>query len=817
MLRMSITLVLIVSTGFVAAIAGIPPKVITAVRTDSPPVLDGILNEPQWEKAPPILDFTQFDPAEGALPTEITSVRILYDDRALYVGVTCYDAHPEKIVRQLTRRDRTSEADRFSVMIDSYHDRQTAFVFVTNVSGVQSDGVLSQDGSVYDIGWDAVWGVKTRIYRDGWSAEFEIPYNALRFAQSDTGCCTWGINFRRYISRKKETDEWVMVPRTEVVSISRWGTVEGIRDIVPPLHLELMPYVSAKVVSPAADPARPWKAEEKSQVGLDVKFGIARNFTIDATVNPDFGQVEVDQSILNLTVFETHYPEKRPFFLEGAQLFTFGSSVDNTPLSLFFSRRIGKQPTGSAPPDWSFENSPQITTIQEAVKFSGRSSTGLSVGAISASTDEMSAEIDSAGRKASMVTEPRGSYNVVRVKQEFEGGSWLGGIGTVTSRRGLAPGLSGGLDWNLRLGEGSYTLDGYTAWAQSSGYRLLSDGTLAKSRDGAAGRLLFANISAEHWFYTGSADFFMRDFDPNDAGYFAQPHDYGGYGQILYRENSAEGIFHRYGISLAGQPRWDWEKTRTKSLVELNAYGELTNFWSPSIIYDLSFPAYDDAEVGIVGTYKRPLSHSILAQIITDPRTMLVATATANYVFDAKGKRSLNASLGVTVRPASWIELVPTVLWVRTRKEEAWIPGANVIDPAVGPSMFSVFANRSVDEVDLDLSGTVTFTRTFSFQFFSQLLVARAHYTEERRFVDGRAIAYTATGVNGDFNEAILHGNMLLRWEYLPGSTIYLVWTQERYDALSTYAPGVGARFRESFSLPHEDVLVLKISYWFPF
>ena len=214
----------------------------------------------------------------------------------------------------------------------------------------------------------------------------------------------------------------------------------------------------------------------------------------------------------------------------------------------------------------------------------------------------------------------------------------------------------------------------------------------------------------------------MRDFDPNDAGYFAQPHDYGGYGQILYRENSAGGMFHRYGISLGGQPRWDWERTRTKSLVELNAYGELTNFWTPSIIYDLSFPAYDDAEVGIVGTYKRPLSHSILAQIITDPRTPLVATATANYVFDAKGKRSLNASLGLTVRPASWIELDPTVLWVRTRKEEAWIPGANVIDPAVGPSMFSVFANRSVDEVDLDLSGTVTLTRTFSFQFFSQLL-----------------------------------------------------------------------------------------------
>jgi len=211
---------------------------------------------------------------------------VLYDDRAVYVGVICYDAHPQKIVRQLTRRDRSSEADRFSVMIDSYYDRQTAFVFVANVSGVQSDGVLSQDGNVYDITWDAVWNVRTRVFQDGWSAEFEIPYNALRFAQQPDGVYRWGINFRRYISRKKETDEWVMVPRSETLQISKWGTVDGIRGIAPPLHLELLPYVSGTAQYETATNVHPWTKAYRGQAGVDLKYGLGTAFTLIGSGTP---------------------------------------------------------------------------------------------------------------------------------------------------------------------------------------------------------------------------------------------------------------------------------------------------------------------------------------------------------------------------------------------------------------------------------------------------------------------------------------------------------------------------------------------------
>jgi len=796
-------------------------KTLTAIRTEVPPRIDGAVTDSVWQTAPAILDFTQYGPVEGAMPTEITSVRILYDNRALYVGVVCYDAHPGRIVRQLTRRDRTSEADRFSVMIDSYFDRQTAFVFVTNVSGVQSDGVLSQDGAVYDITWDAVWTVMTRIYSDGWSAEFEIPYNALRFSEPQDGVQQWGINFRRYISRKKETDEWVMVPRSEMYQISKWGTLEGIHNVTPPLHLELLPYASGRAIYQTATPSGGGMSSYRGEAGLDFKYGIARNLTLDATINPDFGQVEVDQSVLNLTVFETHFPEKRPFFVEEAQMFTFGSSIDNTPLSLFFSRRVGRQPLGSAslqaPVGWSIDNNPQVTTILGAAKVTGRTNSGFSLGLLSSMTDEIDARLISTGGKDSTVrTEPRGSYSVARIKQDFEGGSWIGGLGTLALRENLDPAVSGGLDWNIRFGSGTHTIDGYAAWARSSTYRQTPEGSLVTSRDGGAGRILISRVSAEHWFYTGSVNFYTRNFNPNDLGFFAQPRDYGTYVQLLYRENASSGIFRRYAASVVPETRWNWNGVKTMSQVELTLSGELTNFWTPTFIYDAYFPAYDDEERGIIGTHKRPSGSAFVAQIKSDERKSVTATLTGNYAFDSRGKRRWTASLGLAVRPVSWIELNPTMTWVSSRKEDAWITGVNVVDLSIGAAPFSVFADRSLDELDLELSGTVTFSRTLSLQFFTQILLARARYLDHRRTVGETEIPYPSPSVGGDFNEALLNANVLLRWEYLPGSTLYLVWTQERFDYLGVYGEGFSTRFRNTFALPHEDVLLLKLSYWLP-
>jgi len=795
---------------FSVAFADSPPKVVRAVRTDEPPVLDGYVNEAQWKTTPAILDFMQSEPIEGFRPTEMTSVRILYDDRAVYVGVICYDARPDGIVRQLSRRDRNTEADRFTIMIDSYFDRKTAFVFTANVSGVQSDGILTQEGTVYDITWDAVWSVKTRTYSDGWSAEFEIPYNAIRFAEQQDGGYTWGINFRRYISRKKEVDEWVMVPKGESYSISKWGTVEGIMKIQPPLHLTLAPYVAASTTIETATPEREGSTSNIVRAGLDLKYGLARNFTLDATVNPDFGQVEVDQAVLNLTVFETRYPEKRPFFVEGAQFFTFGSSYDYTPLPLFFSRRIGKRPTLSdyvaSLPDVTVVDNPLETTILGAAKLSGRSASGLSVGALTAVTDEEIATFTDSLGSHTLRTEPRASYNVIRVKQEFEEGSWVGGMATLAARQSFKPAVSGGVDWNLQMARRTHSLDGYLAGANTwSG---------DAQRSGAAGRLLFSRISAEHWFYGGSYDFYTRNFSINDLGFFSRPHDHGGYAQLLYREFAPSGPFLRYGISVVPEFRWNWDGVQTFSQIEWSATGDFTNFWRAVITYDLKLPAYDDEERGIIGTYRRPLAHALTFQVRSDERKPVIGTATLGYEFDTMNKTSFFVGPSLIIRPAPWIELTPSLLYVRTRSEEAAVISEGRVPVVNGTSLF---ADRDIDEMDLELRGILTFTRTLTLQFYTQMLLARGNYANYRRLTGSSAFAYDVSPVpDYDFNQGTFNANVLLRWEYMPGSALYLVWTQSRAGDSGMYQTGFGDRFAEVFALPHEDVVFLKVSYWLP-
>jgi len=791
------------------------PKVIRATRTATPPLIDGAVEGPVWQAASPILDFSQAEPVEGGRPSELTSVRILFDDNALYVGVICYDADPGGIVGKLSRRDRTTEADRFTVLIDSYYDRKSAFVFSANVSGVQSDGILSQGGSVYDLTWDAVWDVVTQVYEDGWSAEFRIPFNVLRFTEDRQGEFVWGVNFRRYISRRKEVDDWVMVPRTEKYEISRWGTLVGIRGIPSPVHLEFSPYVAGSVAYQSATESAPRSSSSGARAGVDVKYGLTRNFTLDATVNPDFGQVEVDQAVLNLTVFETRYPEKRPFFIEGAQFFTFGSSYDDTPLPLFFSRRVGRAPalgtSVSAPPGGAVVENPSQTTILGAAKLSGRSSSGLSVGALTGVTDEEHATLrDSLGSESAELTEPRASYTVLRLRQEFPEGSWLGGIATVAGRASARTALSGGIDWNLHLGGGAHSVDGYVAAARS--WR--GD----QEQSGGAGRLLFSRIAGSRWSYLASYDFATRNFEINDLGFFARPHDHGGYTQLLYRVLTPERGFLQYGGSILPEVRWNWDGVLTLAQVDATVFGTFANFWTTQLSAACRFPAYDDTERGILGTYRRPSALAVTGQVMTDERQDIVLTLAAHIEGDRRGKSQFQVSAGLTFRPTSFIDLKPSVLLLRVRDEEAAaIAGGSIGSVNVGGISYSLFGDRDLDELDLGFRGIITFTRTLSLQFYTQLLMARGKYEHYRRLVSPTTFAHDVVPPRGyDFHEAIFNANVLFRWEFVPGSALYLAWTQSRYGDTGLYSTGFGDRFAQAFALPHEDVLFAKLSYWLP-
>ncbi len=798
-------------------------RTIHAVRVSGTIRIDGILSEQDWTSAPVASAFEQFDPTEGAAATESTLVRVLYDDKALYVGFMCFDSDPNGIVGQLTRRDRRPQSDRVQVMIDSYHDHSTAFLFGGTVSGVQADGILSQDGRVYDDQWDAVWDFDAAVVPGGWSGEFKIPFSALRFAPQDTAY-VWGINFRRYIARKQEIDEWVMVPRKDapagtISSVSKMGHLLGMRDIHPPLHLELLPYGVSRINSLAQPAPFSTTRELKGDAGLDVKYGVTNNFTLDVALNPDFGQVEVDQAVLNLTVFETFYPEKRPLFLEGAQLFSFGNMIDNQEMRLFYSRRVGRKPTLIPQPDsgYQFVDNPQTTTILGAAKLTGRTDNGLTVGALSAITDrEQAIEENAAGyRQPPITTEPRASYNVFRLKQDILDHSFLGMMATGAFRDQGLPSLSGGVDWNVQIDNGDYAVEGYVAGSQISP----SPGT---RRSGGAGRIGLEKPQGDHWWAFSLYDFSSTNFNIDELGFYSQPREHGGYTEILYKEDRASEPLLRYSVAVQSDYRWNWDRINTVKDLELRTSWQFTNFWL--FVTDMyhDFPAYDDANrmiSTIPDIYRRPSRERFLATLQTDSRDPFVVSLTPGYYTSQKGLSTLFAIADLTIRPNSWIEFNPSITALRTRNEEAWAI------PFLTDNSRYLFGDRDIDEYDFSLRGTVTFTPHLSVQFFTQVFLAKGGYSNLRELVGPDAFlpydyfhssSYLTQG-NPDFNEKTLNANFVLRWEYLPGSTLYLVWTQMRYGNSGIYDTRLSRNFSDAFRLPMDNVFLAKATYWLSF
>ncbi len=802
---------------------GTSPKNIVATQVHSPPKIDGFLSESEWQTAVPSTGFTQADPEEGSPETERTVVRVLYDDNALYVGVMCFDKEPGKIVSQLTRRDRTGQSDRISVIIDSYHDHSTAFLFSGTVSGVQADGLLSQDGRVYDIQWDAVWDFNARILDDGWSAEFRIPYNALRFSDQDSEY-VWGINFRRYLSRKQETDEWVLVPRSEmpigvISSVSGMGHLSGIRNIHPPLHLDLLGYVVPQQNFFSEPPPFPLQKEFKGSAGLDAKYGVTNNFTLDVALNPDFGQVEVDQAILNLTVFETYYPEKRPLFLEGSHIFSFGNDFTSDQLYLFYSRRIG--PTLAPLPDsgFVFTQNPQVTKILGALKFTGKTDNGLSLGVLSALTDREEGVEENLGGtvKKTILFQPTSNYSVVRLRQDLSENSFIGMMFTGALKDQYLPSYSSGVDWNLRFLENQWAFDGYLAGSQAiSPYTY----PYVDRVTGTAGKFTLGRVEAEHWVYFTLYDFYTPHFWINDLGFYNQPLEHGGYSQISYKENFADEPFRRYSLNIDGDYRWDWEGARTLQRLEFTFIADMRNFWSLQASALHLFPAFDDAYKGIIGLYQRPAGELFQGMVQTDGREPWIVSLSGNYQISAKGAHLFSSSLLLTLRPNTWIEISPGLNFDRVRDQENWV--YNYVS-GVGyytDDNKNLFGDLSVDSYDFSLRGTLTFRRNVSLQFFTQVYLTKGEYTGFRKLLNPDDLpVYTdlPSVFSPDFNQKIINANIVLRWEYLPGSTLYLVWTQARSGYNAIFDRTLGQNFSDAFHLPMDNVILAKFTYLFSF
>ncbi|HUE97220.1 MAG TPA: DUF5916 domain-containing protein, partial [Longimicrobiaceae bacterium] len=414
----------------------------SAVRADQPISIDGRLTEAVWASAPAITGFTQLDPVEGAPGTQRTEVRIAYDDNAIYIGAMLHDTG--EIRTQLARRDGSmSESDVFEVVFDSYHDHQTAYRFATNPSGMKRDALVIGNGS--DSSWDPVWDVATQQSAEGWSVEMRIPFSQLRFSREAEQ--TWGLQVERTIRRNQESMQFSFTPKLERGGVQRYGHLEGIRDIRPGRRLELLPYATARAeyihqTRPDGVLFEPLRSDSEAfaGAGLDLKYRLSSNATLDATVNPDFGQVEVDPAVINLTAFETRFQERRPFFIEGAEIFRFGeggpTGSTGRPAEVLYSRRIGRAPQGGAPSNAIYRDEPSATTILGAAKLTGKLGGGWSVGFLEAVTGrETAAYLDPQGARSEAVVEPASNYLVARVRRDVRGGATrFGGIFTALNR-----------------------------------------------------------------------------------------------------------------------------------------------------------------------------------------------------------------------------------------------------------------------------------------------------------------------------------------------------------------------------------------------
>jgi hypothetical protein len=419
-----------------------PVAQVLAMRTPRPVVIDGVLADPIWASAQRVSTFLQRDPVEGVAPTESTVVWVAYDDAALYVAARMYDAHPDSIVARLGRRDANTNSDRFVLYLDTYHDHRSGFYFSIDAAGTLWDGTLMND-DWDDNSWDGVWEGRTRIDSLGWTAELRIPYSQLRFLKADH--YVWGINLRRTISRKNENDYLVYTPKNSSGFVSRFPELAGIDGVTPPARLEVLPYVTNKAEFAPHAAGDPFfdGSRYTPTIGADLKVGLGSNLTLDATVNPDFGQVEVDPAVVNLSDVETFFNEKRPFFVEGASIFDFGQGGTNNNWGFnwgnpqfFYSRRIGRAPQGGLPGDAAYSDVPSGTHILGALKLTGKAFNSWNVGAISALTARETADImDTTGARFRTTVEPLTYYGVYRLQKEFhDGRQGVGLLSTVAAR-----------------------------------------------------------------------------------------------------------------------------------------------------------------------------------------------------------------------------------------------------------------------------------------------------------------------------------------------------------------------------------------------
>jgi hypothetical protein len=763
------------------------------------PKIDGSLDDPIWHS--PDLDiardFLQRVPNEGKPATESTLAAIVYDEDAIYAAFWCYDREPDKICRQLTRRDNLGASDAVTIRFDSYHDHQTGNRFDVTASGVQID-YRYYDDILQDVTWDAVWESGVQMQPWGWTAEIRIPYYCLRFHEGDNQ--VWGVNVTRYIARRVESPWWAFAPPSKGGFVANFGHLTGLKGIKPARHLEVLPYGVASLQTEPKSEGNPDGKDIMKNTGLDVKYGISSNLIMDLTVNPDFGQVELDQPVLNLSTYETFYEEKRPFFMEGANLF-------NTEFNVFYSRRIGRAPRGyienpnndTYDPYISYYTyRPKATTILGAAKLTGKFSGGTTIAFLNALTQEEKAKYvaDSNGVRTERegIVEPQADYSVLRVQQDIFKNSTIGGIYTLASQNNRNPISTGGLDWRLVTAPGSYGVSGQVVYSRLNGDNIGYgiDGQIEK-------------LSGKHTRASIGGLYYDKKLNLNRLGYLSRNDQKNIWGWFQYRTEDDWWIFrntyHNFNVS----GTWNTDGNNLTRSWNYNNYIDFTNNWSFGGGFNMNFGEYDDRETRGNGLWKKPNSWSWWASFNTDGNKKISLCLNPGSGYGRDGSWWAHYT-GITYRPTTYLELDLGMNFCRSFNQYIWV--TNVADSAI-------FARLDQDEWVTYMSINMMFTKDLSVRLSGQGYVSGIDYRKYARYLGEDDYEPYDLGYETDFNYAALNSTLIIRWQYLPGSTLYLVWTR----AMSEYDPSLSnldysRDLKRLFSGDAENVFLIKASYW---
>jgi len=872
-----------------------PPPSVIAERLDGAISIDGRLDEPVWQQAEPATGFRQYQPDEGAPASLATEVRILFDDGALYIGARMLQ--PEGVVAPLARRDQLLDAngnngsfnslttDKLILRLDPYHNHLDDAWFEVNPAGARGEQFNG------DPSWDPIWEAAAQVDSLGWTAELRIPFSQLRFSPAETQ--TWGLQIWRYIDSLNEQDMWVFRPRDAAGGPAFYGHLEELTIGKQPRQSEILPYAVTGRRFEGTSPGDPYgrSNEMRFSVGADVKYLLTPNLTLDATINPDFGQVEVDPATLNLTAFETYYDEKRPFFVAGRSAFSFGGMRcmfcgNSSSLGAFYSRRIGRPPqlSGYVEDVARYADVPDQTTILAAAKVTGRTDRGYSLGVLNAVTGRESADYRTGvdDPEMSQVVEPLTNYFVGRLEKELRGGeSTIGGIVTSMARRTGDPVVNdrlhshaeaAGFDWHHTWHDREYSWMGSTLMTNVSG----SPEALARTQRSSAryfqrpdrevdgdglfdtgydtqrsslrGYGLFTRVGKDNggiFRWEAMANIRSPGFENNDVAFLSKTDYVWVNGNIGGSFTTPTRWYRSIFTSIGGAMEQNYDGDRTRTALQAYYGMEFPNYWNLRTFWVHQEPSLDDRLTRGGPVVKRTGSDFGHFQVSTDAR--------APVVFDVQiegGKgigahtRNMSFSPGIALKPAAnmFIQLSPSFAYDESAAQYV----TSVEDPTATEFYGSryIFAFIKTKTISLSTRLNWTFTPDLTLQLFAQPFIASGDYSSFREFAsprilekvvygqdvgtidhdpetasyqvdpDGAGPAETFSFDDPDFTRSALRGTAVLRWEYRPGSTLFLVWTQERsgMDPVGTFDMGRAGRM--VFHQRPRNVFQIKATYW---